>query len=169
MEYLFQTERLQLRKFRASDASWLYALNADPEVMRYTGDRPFISIDAAIQFIASYSHYENHGYGRWVVETKTNSTPIGWCGLKFNDDIKLVDLGFRFLRAYWGYGYATESALSCLHFGFADLEILKIIGRCHHLNQKSTQVLTKVGMKFEESFIRNGEKWLLYKIHNPNN
>lgn len=36
-----ETERLYHREFTLDDASAMYRLNLDPEVIRYTGDPPF--------------------------------------------------------------------------------------------------------------------------------
>ena len=36
-----RTERLWLRHILPADAPVMYAMNADPEVLRYTGDEPF--------------------------------------------------------------------------------------------------------------------------------
>ena len=81
-------------------------LNADPEVIKYTGDRPFSSVDDARIFIQNYDHYSRFGYGRWAVLTEA-STFLGWCGLR-NDGMGNVDLGFRIFRSYWSQGIATE-------------------------------------------------------------
>ena len=55
-----------LREFHISDAPALYELNSDPEVMRYTGDKPFSSIAEAESFVQNYDAYEKYGFGRWA-------------------------------------------------------------------------------------------------------
>ena len=44
MKNIMDTERLFLREFIFSDAQKLFELNSDPEVIKYTGDSPFLSI-----------------------------------------------------------------------------------------------------------------------------
>ena len=95
MDFLLSTPRLLLREFSPSDAAAMYSLNSDPEVIRYTGDAPFESVQAAKTFLKSYNEYQNNGYGRWAVVLKESGAFIGWCGLKLNEE-NLVDLGFRF-------------------------------------------------------------------------
>ena len=39
------TERLILRSFSLDNAKDIYELNGDPDVMKYTGDKPFGSME----------------------------------------------------------------------------------------------------------------------------
>lgn len=55
---ILKAERLILREFIASDAKSLYELNSDPEVIKYTGDPPFVSLEDAEEFILNYDHYK---------------------------------------------------------------------------------------------------------------
>lgn len=82
MRFHIESERLILREFRVEDAPFFHALNADREVMKYTGDVPFDSIQSAEDFVRGYDAYELFGYGRWTVLLKEDESPIGWCGLK---------------------------------------------------------------------------------------
>ncbi len=147
MDYLIETPRLILREFEISDAAALYELNSDPEVMRYTGDRPFSSIAEAETFVHNYDTYQRQGFGRWAVMSKDTGRLIGWCGLKRNEK-DLIDIGFRFFREQWGKGYATEAAKATLDYGFEQLGLEQIIGRAARENKASLRVLEKLGMEF---------------------
>ena len=144
---IVETERLHLREFQLTDAEELYRLNSDPEVIRYTGDPPFESIEEAEQFLSTYDHYQKHGFGRWACVLKLNGDFIGWCGLK-NNEKNQIDLGFRFYKKYWNRGFATESAAASLDYGFNQLNIEEIIGRVAPENKASIRVLEKMNMKF---------------------
>lgn len=139
----WETERLQLREWGTQDAPWVFQLNEDPEVIRYTGDKSFNSMDEAVKLLRSYHNYKEHGFGRWAVTLKHTHKPIGWCGLKQND--WGVDLGFRFFREHWGKGYATEAAQASLHIA-QQLKLEKVWGRTLVQNQASLRVLEKIGM-----------------------
>lgn len=147
---IIETKRLILREFSSEDAQFMYDLNLDSEVMKYTGDLPFSSIKESQDFLENYSDYKKNGFGRWVVCLKETDEPIGWCGLKLNEE-NIVDLGFRFFKKHWGKGYATESAQACLDFGFQTLDISEIIGRAATENGASVRVLEKLGMEFFKS------------------
>lgn len=146
-EIIAETSRLILRKFIPDDDEAFYHLNADQEVIRYTGDPPFASVEAAREFIEGYQAYDNYGFGRWVVEDKNEQRFVGFCGLSRNEQND-VDLGFRFFRADWGKGYATESALMSLKVGFEDLHLPYLVGRAATANGASIRVLEKIGMTF---------------------
>lgn len=144
--FLFESARLGYREFSPDDASDLFRLNSDPEVIRYTGDPPFSSEEEARAFILGYDRYRRDGYGRWSVVSKETFKLLGWCGLNRIDGD--IDLGYRFFRSAWGQGFATEAARACLDFGFNQLGMSRIIARALPENIASWKVLEKVGMTF---------------------
>ena len=164
---VIETERLYLREFVTGDASSLYQLNLDEEVMRYTGDEPFASPDNARLFIENYDHYRKYGYGRWAVISKADDKFIGWCGLKYTPDIKECDAGFRFFKSQWHKGYATEAAQAVLHYGFARHLLPRIVGRAMKDNPASIAVLKKIGMSYLQAIELGGQPAVLYYCENP--
>lgn len=147
MNYILETKRLQLREFTINDATHFYQLNLDDDVIKYTGDVAFSSINEARIFLENYTDYKKNGFGRWAVISKETGEFLGWCGLKLNEE-NLVDLGYRFYKKEWGKGYATESAKACLHYGFKTLNLDTIIARTATENVASVKVLEKLGMQF---------------------
>ncbi len=147
MNLITRTPRLLLREFLPADAEQLFLLNNDPQVLRFTGDRPFPSVEAAASFLEDYPDYRNHGFGRWGVVEQSSGDFLGWCGLK-RHDAGMVDLGFRFFRRYWGMGYATESGRASLQYGFDEAKLPEIIGRAATHNLTSIRVLEKLGMTY---------------------
>ncbi|MFY0643777.1 MAG: GNAT family N-acetyltransferase [Bacteroidia bacterium] len=164
MKTIAETERLILREFDPlKDANNAYELNADPEVIKYTGDPPFESVQAAQDFLANYTDYKRNGYGRWAVELQ-DGTFIGWAGLKLEEN-GIVDLGYRFMKKYWGKGYATEAARVCLDLAFNRLGIQEVIGRTASENTGSIKVLDKCGFEFWKEDECNGiEDSYYYRI-----
>lgn len=145
--YVIETKRLLLRKFQAKDAASLYLLNSDPEVLRYTGDQPFVDEGEALEFIQNYSAYQDQKVGRWAVLAKIDQRFLGWAGLKLHSD-GMIDIGFRFLRKEWGQGFATEAAKACLQYGFQELHLTEVLGRVLPNNKASIHILKKLGMQF---------------------
>lgn len=161
---ILETPRLTLREFELKDAGDLYALNADQEVLKYTGDSAFESVEDARTFVEEYNAYLNWGFGRWAVLAKENGRFIGWCGFKKHPS-GMIDLGFRFFRNEWNKGYATESAKACIQFGFSTLELTNIVGRTARENVGSIKVLEKIGMQYWKEDECNGiVDALYYKI-----
>lgn len=161
-----ETERTILRNLTINDAEDFYALNLDKEVLKYTGDQPFENIEKAKNFLINYDQYQNYGVGRLAVIEKATSKFIGWCGLKYNSKKDEYDIGFRFFRAYWNKGFATETAKRCLDYGFKDLGIQRIVGRAMKENTSSIKVLEKNGMTFKETFDFDGHEGVIYELTN---
>lgn len=145
---LFESERLSYRRFEEADASFIYELNLDEEMMRYTGDVAFESVESAQQFVRQYKHYDEYGYGRWSVVRKTDNKLIGWCGLKFHPTENYIDLGYRFARKEWGKGYATEAGKASLEYGNSAFDVNQVVGRTAAGNAASIRVLEKLGFAF---------------------
>ena len=146
---ILETNRLVLREFILDDAEKFYQLNLNPNVIKYTGNAAFASINEAKLFLENYSDYKLNGFGRWAVINKSTNEFIGWCGLKFNELENETDIGFRFFEEEWNKGYATESATACLDYGFKTLKLNRIIGRAMKENTASIKVLEKIGLVYE--------------------
>ena len=164
MKEILETERLLLREFETGDAEAFYQLNADEDVMKYTGDVPFVSVTDAAQFLNTYTDYSRNGYGRWAVLLKPEFKFIGWCGLK-KDQERLVDVGYRFMRQYWSKGLATEAAQASIAYGLNELQLSQIIARVAKANTASIKVLEKCGMQYwKEEWYEGLGQTLFYKI-----
>jgi len=166
MEPIIETSRCYLRELSVDDAQSFYDLNADPEVVKYTGDKSFGNVAEARSFLEGYNQYQLYGYGRWAVIDKATNAFLGWCGLKFLPESGEVDLGFRFFKRYWNQGYATETAKACVDYGFNNLNLKKIIGRAMEANIGSVKVLEKTGMSFVAKVESELHPGVLYQIEN---
>lgn len=164
MRKILETPRLFLRELETADAPSFFALNANPNVIRYTGNTAFTSIEEARVFLENYSDYQENGYGRWAVILKDSGRFLGWCGLKFDAETQQTDIGFRFFEEDWGKGYATESAQACLQVGFETFQLKEIVGRAMKANTASIRVLEKVGLHYVEDMVFDQQEAVLYKI-----
>lgn len=164
MKTILETDRLLLRELNIKDAENFYALNLNPNVIKYTGDKAFPNLTAAENFLKNYSDYEKNGYGRWAVIDKCDGTFVGWCGLKYATTSEETDIGFRFFEKHWNKGFATESATACLKYGFEKLHLKTIIGRAMAENVASVKVLEKIGLKYEKDFDFDGHVGVVYRI-----
>lgn len=149
MKIILQTPRLFLRRFTLADAPLIVQLNSRPEVLQYLHEAPVKDETQATEILTNIilPQYANN-LGRWAVHIKDTSEFIGWCGLKFRPEIDEIDLGYRFMPAYWSKGYATEAASHTLDYGFNTLELKAITGRAHIENTASLKVLEKIGMQY---------------------
>jgi RimJ/RimL family protein N-acetyltransferase len=161
MKFYIETERLILREILPTDVEGMFELDSNPTVHQYLGGKPIQTKQQAadvIQFIRE--QYRNHGIGRFAAIEKSSGDFIGWSGLKFNTGEKEVlngerdfyDIGYRFIPRYWGNGYATESSLAILDYGFKELNLKLIVGAAEIENIASNKILQKIGLKYTNDF-----------------
>ena len=153
MKIILETERLLLREFTEEDYLFAWKMNTDPDVMRYTGEPMPENSQAVRSFFRNYPDYEKYGFGRWACVFKENKQLIGFNGLKFFPETEEVDLGYRFIKDYWGRGLATESSQAVVTYGFEKLGLKKIIAFVVPENKASIRVLQKTGFVFDENML----------------
>jgi len=143
-----ETTRLRLRLFTPEDVPIMYRLCTDPDVIKYA-DTPARDMDEARQRLQQgpLSDYKKYGYGRFAVELKETSNVIGFCGIKYLPEIDLPEVGFRYLKEYWGKGIGTEAARVCVDFARTDLKIKNLIALIMPENIASIKLAEKLGME----------------------
>ncbi len=171
---MMETERLYLRDFIPQDSEDLFQMNADPEVLKYTGDKAFTKTEEAQAFIKNYIetvYYKPQttiktGLGRFAIVRKTDNTFLGWCGLKYNTESREVDLGYRLHKKYWRQGYATESAQACITYAFDTLKLPYIIARTHRDNTASQTLLDNQSFSYIKTITHHDMPSRLYHLKN---
>ncbi len=145
------TDRLILRWLEPGDAPFILELLNQPSFLHFIGDRGVGTIEEARQYIIQGpgQSYAEHGFGLYLVELKDDLKPIGMCGLLRRETLEDVDLGFAFLPAYWGQGYAFESTKAVLAHAEADFDLKRIVAITASDNEASIRLLEKLGMRFE--------------------
>ena len=146
-----ETERLRLRWFDADDLDVFYALGTDPGAIRYVGNTPFVSLEAARETLASapLKDYAVHGFGRFACVWKATGEVVGFCGPKRLPEMQEVELGYRFLPQFWGKGFATEAGTAVLAYSRDILKLRRLIALVHPENTASARVLQKLGFVLE--------------------
>ncbi len=164
---IISTSRLIFREFSTEDAEDMFALNSNPKVIKYTGDKAFSSLEETIKVLINYDQYQKYGFGRWAVVDKATNSFLGWCGLKYHPESDEVDLGYRFFEEHWGKGLATESSQACLEYGFKEIKLNRIIGRVVNENIASIKVLKKLDFQFCKSIDFDGMDGSIFEKYNP--
>lgn len=165
---ILETDRLILSLQTYADTENLVNLNSDPDVVRYTGDVTLANALEARKLLEEkvFPQWQTHKMGRFSVTLK-DGTYLGWCGLKYHPETDEVDLGYRFMKKYWGKGYATESSRSCLDYGFKTLGLKRIIAKAMPDNKDSIKVMIKLGMNFRgyQHDPTDPHPFVLYELH----
>lgn len=165
---VLETQRLLFRLFSREDQALIYTLNLDPEVTRFTHD-PIKDIEQAAMVLEKtiLPQYALYNHGRWAVHIKATGEFIGWCGLKYRAELNEIDLGYRFMKQFWGKGYATEAADASIRYGFEKLNINRIVARAELGNTGSIRVLEKCGMNYTGNEEMDGYPVCRYEAINP--
>ena len=110
---ILETERLILRELQPDDAPFMLELLNEPSYILNIADRGVRDLDGARRYLEDRwrASYRQHGFGLWVVVERSSGMATGLCGLVRRDGLEDVDIGYAFLPAFWGRGYAIESAL----------------------------------------------------------
>ena len=146
-----QTERLAIRPFTEDDAAFILELVNDAEWLRFIGDKNVHSLDGARRYLRDgpLAMLARHGHALGCVERRSDGREIGMCGLLKRDSLDDVDLGFAFLPAARGLGYAREAAAAVISFGVGTLGLKRIVAITDPDNQASARVLEAAGLRFE--------------------
>jgi len=148
--HILATERLNLRTVDAGDAAFYLALLNDPAFVEQLGDRGLRTLDDARAALLDgpIAMQDERGHSLYVAELNAGGTPIGMCGLIKRASLDGVDLGYAFLPAWRGQGYAYEAGAAVLAFA-PSLGLRRVLAITSPNNIASNYLLRKLGMRFE--------------------
>jgi RimJ/RimL family protein N-acetyltransferase len=101
--------------------------------------------------------YKQNGFGLYLVQLKTNNTPIGICGLLKRESLADVDIGFAFVPEVWNQGYAFESADAVMIYAKDVLKLTRIVAITDKDNEASGKLLEKLGLMFDRMIDLSGK------------
>jgi RimJ/RimL family protein N-acetyltransferase len=158
-----ETPRLILRRLEFDDAPFVLALLNEPSFIANIGDKGVRSIEDAHRYLREgpMAMYEKHGFGLWHTARKADATPVGMCGLLKRDILPDVDVGYAFLPAHWGQGFAYEAADATLRHAARKFGLGRVVGVVSEGNEGSIRVLEKLGMTFERMFPMHADEPLV--------
>ncbi len=122
------TDRLLFRRLTMEDVEVLMEFFSDAEAMKFlnlaVGDRSVCENWIGRQL----SRYIN-GSGMCAVLEKSTGELLGLCGLLIQEieENTELEVGYHFIRRFWGKGYATEAARACRDLAFTATSIESLI------------------------------------------
>ncbi|GLX22160.1 MULTISPECIES: GNAT family N-acetyltransferase [Streptomyces] len=146
-----RTPRLLLRRWTDDDLVPLSEINADPDVMRWTGDGSALDLEETADAIERWEEeWDDEGFGLFAVELLASGELIGAVGLSAADDLPetrhQVQISWRLGRPFWGQGYASEAAQAALEFALQDRGLDRVVAVNRVGNEESANVIRKLGM-----------------------
>ncbi|HEY5825692.1 MAG TPA: GNAT family N-acetyltransferase, partial [Cyclobacteriaceae bacterium] len=113
-----------------------------------------------------FNRYEFDRGGMNALIEKSSGKLIGHCGLLVQqvDGITELEIGYSLLLNGRNKGYATEAAMKCKEYAFANNLTSSLISIISLTNQPSMNVAVKNGMKPEKQTVYNGNEVMIYRI-----
>ena len=162
------TPRLILRAFAKEDVDPMHQILGGEGVLRYFPPTDPPSRDRVQRMILGIlRHWDEHGYGLWAVESRSDGELMGRCGLQHLAELDEVEVDFILGRAFWGQGLGTEAARASVRYGFEKLALARVVGIAHVENKASQRVLEKVGMALVERQEFFGIPCYRYAVERP--
>jgi ribosomal-protein-alanine N-acetyltransferase len=152
---------------RHDDADAYYQrIYSDPEAMRTLPSRAVISRELFDERIPDFmnDHWEEHGFGAWIVASREDDRLLGHCGLKYWPGTENVEVFYALERRAWGRGLASEAAHAAVAAGFRDLQLECVVAGVLPENLASQRVLEKLGMRRSGSLVLGDLTVLGYRV-----
>ncbi|MGC1243198.1 MAG: GNAT family N-acetyltransferase [Chryseosolibacter sp.] len=166
MKYILETARLRLREFTLDDGEFIVDLMNSPGWLKFIGDRNVRTTGQAQKYLENgpIKAYQENGFGLSMVERKDDDVPVGMCGILQRPTLDTPDIGFAFLPAFNGKGYALEIASAVMTYAQSNLGLSRIAAITLRENDRSIRLLEKLGMTYRSKFSFPGseEELLLY-------
>jgi len=148
---ILTTPRMRLRPLTRGDVPAFHRQWNLAEVGRFLWDGKPVA-EATVQEViaASESSFAGAGYGLFAAstaETAEGASPVGFCGLRPAEGQRDPEILYAFDPAFWGRGYALESARAVLEFAFTSLGLPRVTAGANPANPASWRVLERAGLR----------------------
>jgi RimJ/RimL family protein N-acetyltransferase len=158
-DWPLETERLQLRAYREDDFDVLFAMQSDATVVRWLYEEPRDAEETRALLgrkIAGSALRDEDDWLSMAVCLRATGEQVGDVALHWVSAAhKTGEVGYMFLPAHQGRGYATEACRPLLDFMFETMGLHRMIGRTEARNTGSARVLEKLGMRREAHLVEN--------------
>ena len=126
-----ETPRLLLRKYKIEDASDIFEMYSNREVMKFAGpDCHFTIEDSKIFIESALSGMAQKKDIFWTISLKSQNKVIGdisLCGIDYKHSITYF--GLFLAKEYWNKGIMLEAGKPVIKFAFEDVNINRIEGQ----------------------------------------
>jgi len=143
---IMETERLIIRKFCPDDWQDLFEYLSNEEVVAF---EPYSVFSKEESIKEAERRANNDSF--WAVCLRENGKLIGnqYFNLQEPKEFMTWEIGYVFNKNYHGKGYATESALRLLQYGFEECKAHRIVAYCNPENIHSWRLLERLQMRRE--------------------
>jgi ribosomal-protein-alanine N-acetyltransferase len=169
LEMILETQRVVLRNWLEFDVNSYMILAKDVGYNCFSRPGHFLvrtTEEATGKIQDRMILFTERRLGKFPIFLKETGEFIGTCGL---EPFELagqteVELGYRLCLKHWGHGYAAESAVAVLRYGFGALNLKKIMAFALPQNGASLRILEKLGAQYLYDFVYAELPHRLYEI-----
>ncbi|MEM7593075.1 MAG: GNAT family N-acetyltransferase [Cyanobacteria bacterium P01_A01_bin.83] len=149
---VLQIDGFTMQPIQKSDLDALAEIWGDPEVTRFLPSRGVpISIEGTEKALVSFlKHWKERSYGIWTIIKNTSLEMVGYCGLRYLNELDEVEVLYGLGKTYWGKGIATQATKASIFYGFDIVNLDRVIGMVLPDNHASKRVLEKAGLNYEK-------------------
>lgn len=151
-----ESDRLLIRILDSNDKEVFFTYRSMPEVYVYQSWKPS-GIDEAEEFIKKNKATQPNTRNTWMQLgiTLSDGSLIGDVGIHFMEDDAQVEIGYSLSPEHQGHGFAFEAVKAVIDYLFLDLKKHRITASVDPDNQKSINLLKKLGFRQEAHFIKS--------------
>ena len=167
-----ETERLLFRRITEQDFDTWLAFCKYPDSLKYIFSQEQLKVEDPIErcrmwFNRVYNRYENGLGGMNALIEKQTGALVGQCGLLIQniDDMEELEIGYSLMPSFRGKGFASEAAIKCKEFAFANDYATSLISVIVPENTDSIKVALNNGMKLDKTTTSNGDVVNIYRIN----
>jgi len=149
VEWGLETERLLLQEITEEDFDFIFELEARAESYKYEMEgKPEKDkvIESCKNYIKVVKKLPEEGAIKFIVCNKKGEKMGAvsvWCNW---EKTKEWEIGYKFLKEYWGNGYASEAVRRVVGFAFNELSIHKLMAFINYENKNSVVLANRIGM-----------------------
>ncbi|MGB0866573.1 MAG: GNAT family N-acetyltransferase, partial [Granulosicoccaceae bacterium] len=146
-----ETDRLILRGHHLDDFQSCADMWSDPLVTAHISGSPSTKEQSWSRFLRYSGHWQNMGFGYWVVQKKSNNMFIGEVGFADykRDTTPSIDgipeAGWVLISSAHGHGYASEAVAVMHKWADSELSSLKTVCIFDPAHSGSIKVAKKIG------------------------
>ncbi len=160
LDKILRTQRLELRRFRLSDAeSFYHNFTGDFENLKFFTDVHYDLKHTSSLILQWLSASEHRTHCRWAITIKNCNDVIGIVSLRTIDPVNRIgEISFGIGKLFWGNGFVAEAVQSVLNYCAVELRLIKIIAAFDKRNIQAVKVAKKCEMKYAKEVIESREK-----------
>ncbi|MBM0231041.1 GNAT family N-acetyltransferase [Micromonospora sp. STR1_7] len=156
--YPIHTPRLTLRPVTIDDLDDVYAYQSRPDVVRWMlGAEPRTREQSRASVLAMAGEDAWRAEGDCLTVAVVDGTGvIGTVELVWRSERdRTAEVGYVFHPDHGGRGLATEAVAALVDWGFDEVGLHRVFGRCHARNEASARLMARLGMRQEAHHVQS--------------